>query len=111
MELRVRAAADASSMSGMKDDWSAAWAFVGIMIAIKIVLGVIIFIYMPLRETASLYTVVHLSAVFGVIPLLALAGGGGLFWWKVVRLRMQRRRLLESEWQVDPDVSSHSSAT
>ena len=111
LELGVRTGADASSMSGMKDDWSAAWAFVGIMIAIKIVLGVIIFIYMPLRETASLYTVVHLSAVFGVIPLLALAGGGVLFWWKVIRLRMQRRRLLEGEWQVDTDVSSHSSAT
>ena len=99
-------------MGGMKDEWVAAWAFVGIMITIKIVLGVIIFIYMPLRETASLYTVVHLSAVFGLIPLLALAGGGVLFWWKVVRLRMQRKRLLESEWQVDADASSsHSSAT
>ncbi len=107
----MRTASDASSMSGMKDEWVAAWAFVGIMIAIKIVLGVIIFIYMPLRETASLYTVVHLSAVFGLIPLLALTGGGIVFWWKVVRLRMQRRRLLESEWQVDPDVSPHSSAT
>ena len=98
-------------MGGMKDEWVAAWAFVGIMIAIKIVLGVIIFIYMPMRETASLYTVVHLSAIFGLIPLLALAGGGIIFWWKVVRLRMRRKRLLESEWQVDQDAHGHESAT
>ena len=107
----MRAAADGGSMGGMKDEWVAAWAFVGIMIAIMIVLGVIIFIYMPMRETVSLYTVVHLSAIFGLIPLLALAGGGIIFWWKVVRLRMRRKHLLESEWQVDQDAHGHESAT
>ena len=96
---------------GMKDELVAAWAFVGIMIVIKVVLGAIIFIYMPMRETASLYTMVHLSAVFGIIPLLALAGGGFLFWWKVIRLRLRRRRLLESEWDVHSDAAPHSTAT
>ena len=88
----------------MKDDWSAAWAFIGIMIAIKIVLGVIIFIFMPLRETASLYTVVHLSAIFGIIPLLALLGGGVFFWLKVVRMRLRRRELQRLEWQLEDDT-------
>ena len=97
----MRAVCDASSIGGMKDDWSAAWAFVGILIAVKVILGVIIFIIMPLGETVSLYTVVHLSAVFGLIPLLALAGGGVMFWLKVGRMRMRRRALLRLEWEVD----------
>ena len=84
---------------------------VGIMIGLKIVLGLIIFVYMPIRETASLYTIVHLSAIFGLIPLIALFGGGTLFWWRVVRLRMRRRELLRLEWQLEEDEPQHNGAT
>ena len=101
----VRVGAHESSICRMRDDakdnWSAAWAFVGVMIALKIVLGVIIFIYMPLLESASLYTVLHLSAIFGLIPLLALAGGGVFFWLRVARMRLRRRELLRLEWEME----------
>ena len=106
----VRVAAYESSICRMKDhakdDWSAAWAFVGVMIALKVVLGVIIFVYMPLMESASLYTVLHLSAIFGLIPLLALAGGGVLFWLRVGRMRLRRRELLRMEWEVEREEPS-----
>ena len=101
----VRVGAYKSSICRMrhdaKDNWSAAWAFLGVMIALKIVLGVIIFIYMPLMESASLYTVLHLSAIFGLIPLLALAGGGVFFWLRVARMRLRRRELLRLEWEIE----------
>ncbi len=103
----MRAAADASTIGRMKDDWSAAFAFIAIMIFLKITLGLIIFVYMPLREAASLYTIIHLSAIFGIIPLLALLGGGGLFWWRVVRMRMRRHEFLQMEWKLEEQEPSH----
>ena len=106
----VRVAAHESSICRMKDnakdDWSAAWAFVGVMIALKVVLGVVIFVYMPLMETASLYTVLHLSAIFGLIPLLALGGGGVWFWLRVARMRLRRRELLRMEWEMEGEEPS-----
>lgn len=98
-------------MSAMREDWNAAYALVGIMIGLKVILGLIIFVFMPIRESASLYTVVHLSAIFGLIPLIVLFGGGALFWWRVVRLRMRRRELLRLEWQLEEDEPQHNAAT
>ena len=98
-------------MAPMKDDWTAAYALVGIMVGIKIVLGLIIFVYMPIRESASIYTVVHLSAIFGLIPLIALFGGGVFFWLRVVRLRLRRRELLRLEWNLEEDEQQHHAAT
>lgn len=88
------------SMAVMEDQ-RAAWAVVGIIIAVKLVVGVLLFFMLPVGETASLYAVVHLGAILGIVPLGLLVGGSALFWLRVLRLRARRRQLQWSEWHVE----------
>ena len=52
----------------------AAVAVIAIVLLVKIVLGIVLLFSFPVGETASLYTVLHLSLLFGVIPLALLFG-------------------------------------
>lgn len=83
------------------EDTRAAIAMVAILLGFKVIAGVLLLLLLPVGETASLYAVVHLGTIFGIVPLGLLLGGSIIFWWKVLRLRTRRRRLQWLEWHVD----------
>lgn len=82
------------------DDTRAAWAFVGIIIAVKVVVAGLLLIYLPIGEALTLYTVVHLAAFLGIPLLLLLTAGTLLFWWRILRLRARRQAFRWAEWHV-----------
>jgi hypothetical protein len=82
----------------------AAIAMIAILLGFKVIAGVLLLFFLPVGETASLYVVVHLGMIFGIVPVGLLLGGSVVFWWKVLRLRARRRRLQWLEWHVDEQL-------
>ncbi|MBI4236746.1 MAG: hypothetical protein HY688_05285 [Chloroflexi bacterium] len=83
------------------EDTRAAWAFVGIVVAVKVLVGVLLLLLLPVGEVMPLYIMVHLAAILGPVLLILLAAGSLLFWWRILRLRTHRRDLLWAEWHMD----------
>ena len=85
------------------DNIRAAVGVIAIVLLVKVVLGIILLFSFPIGETASLYAVLHLSLVFGVVPLALLFGASAVFWWRVLRLRSRRQYFQWLEWNVEPE--------
>jgi membrane-bound ClpP family serine protease len=86
----------------------AAVGVIAIILLVKIVLGIVILLSFPVGEAASLYAVVHLSLLFGLIPLALLFGGSFVFWWRVLRLRSRRRHYQWLEWNVASEINEEA---
>ena len=93
-----------------RDNIRAAVGVIAVLLVVKVVVGVILLLSFPVGETASLYTILHLSLIFGVVPLALLFGASALFWWRVLRLRSRRRYLQWLEWNVEPDEEPGTTA-
>ena len=83
------------------EDLKAAYGVLAVLLILKVVLGLVILLFLPVGEAASLYLVMHLSILFGIVPLGILFGASALFWCRVVRLRSRRRRFRWLEWHVE----------
>ena len=86
-----------------RDNIRAAVGVIAVVLIVKVVIGVILLFSFPIGETASLYAVLHLGLIFGVVPLALLFGASAIFWWRILRLRSRRRYLQWLEWHVDPE--------
>jgi hypothetical protein len=95
----------------MVEDLRPAIAVIAILVVVKIVVGALILFFLPVGPSVSLYAIVHLGALFGLVPLLFLLSGSIVFWWKVLRLRARRRRLQWLEWHVDDEPGVRSDAS
>lgn len=79
---------------------AALWTFVGIFVVFKVVTTAVVVALAPagMWNTIWFFIAFHwppmvLALFLGVAPLI--------FWWRLVRVRAKRARLLEAEWRVD----------
>lgn len=85
-----------------EDNLTAAWTYVGVLIAFKFV-GLAIILWAMLQaggfsDTLPFIVLYHLPWVIGA---LVLAYFPIAFWYRRLRARSRRHRLLWSEWHVD----------
>lgn len=86
-----------------REDIRAAIGVIALLLIVKVILGIALLFSFPIGETASLYAVLHLSVLFGVVPLAIIFGASALFWWRILRLRSRRRYLQWLEWNVETE--------
>ena len=86
-----------------REDIRAAVGVIAFLLTVKVILGIALLFSFPIDETASLNEVLHLSVLFGVVPLAITFGVTALFWWRILRLRSRRRYLQWLEWNVEPE--------
>jgi hypothetical protein len=83
------------------DGKAAAWTFVGMILAFKVVTSVIIFIMAPTAHAVVFLFVMQWYWLLAPVPLLVVPG---LFWYRLRRVRKKRRQLILSEWAVKPEA-------
>ena len=75
-----------------------AWYFASVLLAFKLILTVVIFLHMPTPESLTLLvaqsTPFFLFLAAALLPII-------VFWFRMLRGRAKRRRLLRGEFSVD----------
>ena len=84
-----------------EDSKAAAWTFVGMILAFKVVTSIIIFIMAPTAHAFIFLLVMQWYWLFLPIPLIAVPV---MFWLRLRRVRKKRRQLILSEWAVDAEA-------
>lgn len=84
-----------------EDSKAAAWTFVGMILAFKVVTSIIIFIMAPTAHAFIFLIVMQWYYLLLPIPLLVVPL---LFWLRLRRVRKRRRQLILSEWAVDAEA-------
>jgi hypothetical protein len=77
------------------------WTFVWMIVGFKLITSIVIFIMVPTAHSAIFlvgmnWYIILLPIVLVIVP--------GLFWWRLMRVRAKRRKLIRSEWNVQPDA-------
>jgi hypothetical protein len=86
------------------DGMAAAWAFLWVLFAFKIV-TVAFIIYVATGSGESLAMAAATTWYWLVIPVLALSGPL-LVRWRMLKMRRRREQLKRSEWSVEPTIMS-----
>jgi len=84
-----------------EDSKAAAWTFVGMILAFKVVTSIIIFIMAPTAHAFIFLVVMQWYNLLLPIPLIVVPL---LFWLRLRRVRKKRRQLILSEWAVDAEA-------
>ena len=88
---------------------AAGWAFVGVLAGFKLGIGCIIFAMQPSGPSATFLVALH--GYWLVAPFFLLAALPTVFWFRLLRARARRRKLIRSEWQVEPRSARWQSGT
>ena len=84
-----------------EDSKAAAWTFVGMILAFKLVTSIIIFVMAPTAHAFIFLVVMQWYNLLLPIPLIVVPL---LFWLRLRRVRKKRRQLILSEWAVDAEA-------
>ena len=84
-----------------EDSKAAAWTFVGMILAFKVVTSIIIFVMAPTAHAFIFLLVMQWYWLLLPIPLIAVPL---MFWLRLRRVRKKRRQLILSEWAVDAEA-------
>ena len=84
-----------------EDSKAAAWTFVGMILAFKVVTSIIIFVMAPTAHAFIFLLVMQWYWLLLPIPLIAVPL---TFWLRLRRVRKKRRQLILSEWAVDAEA-------
>jgi hypothetical protein len=84
-----------------EDSKAAAWTFVGMILAFKVVTSIIIFVMAPTAHAFIFLVVMQWYNLLLPIPLIVVPL---LFWLRLRRVRKKRRQLILSEWAVDAEA-------
>jgi len=96
-------------MGGMdKRDRTALWTLVWVMFTFKAVTALMILVMLPGEGTLSLLIAMHVPWFVGAAALVAIPG---IFWYRLVRVRAKRKRLIWEEWHVEPSPRERSRAS
>ncbi len=90
-----------------EDGKAAAWTFVGMILAFKVVTSIIIFVMAPTAHAFIFLLVMQWYWLLLPIPLIAVPT---LFWMRLQRVRKKRRQLILSEWAVDAEADWNPSS-
>jgi len=84
-----------------EDSKAAAWTFVGMILAFKVVTSIIIFVMAPSAHAAVFLFAMQWYWLLLPLPMLVVPF---LFWFRLRRVRKKRRQLILSEWAVDAEA-------
>jgi hypothetical protein len=84
-----------------EDSKAAAWTFVGMILAFKVVTSIIIFVMAPTAHAFIFLLVMQWYWLLLQIPLVVMPV---LFWIRLRRVRKKRRQLILSEWAFEPEA-------
>lgn len=77
------------------------WTFVGLILGFKLVTSIIIFVMEPTVRNAAFLFAMQWYLLFLPLPFVVVPA---IFWYRLVRVRRRRRRLIQAEWLVTPDA-------
>lgn len=84
-----------------EDGRAAAWTFVGIILAFKVITSIVIFMMQPSLASATFLFAMQWYWLLVPLPLIVLPV---LFWYRLWRVRKRRRKLIHSEWMVNTET-------
>lgn len=84
-----------------KDSKAALWTFVGMGIGFKVITSIVIFMMNPSATAAIFLVAMQWYWLLLPLPLVVVPA---LFWYRLWRVRRKRRRLIQSEWAVEPEA-------
>ena len=90
-----------------KRDRTALWTLVWVMFTFKAVTALMILIMLPGEGTIPLLIAMHVPWFLGAVALLAIPG---IVWYRLIRVRAKRKRLIWEEWHVEPSPRERSRA-
>jgi len=76
------------------------WTFLGLIVGFKLVTSIIIFVMEPGVRSAVFLLAMQWYVLLLPLPFVAVPA---LFWYRLVRVRRRRRKLIASEWAVSPE--------
>ena len=82
-----------------KRDKAALWTLIWVLLTFKIVTVLMIAVMLPGEGTIKLLIATHVPWFFGGAALIAIPG---VFWYRLVKVRAKRKRLIWEEWHVEP---------
>ncbi len=77
------------------------WTFLGLILGFKLVTSIIIFVMEPGIRNATFLIAMQWYWLLAPLPFVAVPT---LFWYRLVRVRRRRRKLIQSEWLVTPEA-------
>ena len=77
------------------------WTFLGLILGFKLVTSIIIFVMEPGVRSATFLFAMQWYWLLAPLPFVVVPT---LFWYRLVRVRRRRRKLIQSEWLVTPEA-------
>lgn len=77
---------------------AAAWTFIGVVLGFKLWTIILILLFWPTGEALLLMLAMNWPFLLGALVLIA---GPALVWYRLLRARARRRRLLWEEWHLE----------
>ena len=76
------------------------WTFLGLILGFKLITSIIIFVMEPSVWNATFLLAMQWYVLLMPIPFVVVPA---IFWYRLVRVRRRRRKLIQSEWLVTPE--------
>jgi hypothetical protein len=87
---------------------AALWTFVGMILGFKVITSIIIFVMEPTLASASFLFAMQWYWLLLPIPFITVPI---VFWYRLWRVRRRRRKLILSEWAVQPELDWNPTTT
>ena len=80
---------------------AALWTFLGLILGFKLVTSIIIFAMEPSVWNATFLFAMQWYLVLLPLPFVVVPA---IFWYRLVRVRRRRRKLIQAEWLMAPEA-------
>ena len=84
-----------------KANKAALWTFLGMILGFKLITSIIIFVMEPSARSAVFLLAMQWYWLLSPLPFIVVPA---IFWYRLVRVRRRRRKLIQSEWLVTPEA-------
>jgi hypothetical protein len=89
-----------------KRDRAALWTLIWVLSTFKIVTVLMIVIMLPGEGTIKTLLATHVAWFAGAAVLISIPA---MFWYRLVKVRARRKRLIWQEWNVKPEPAPQES--
>lgn len=76
------------------------WTFLGMILGFKLITSIIIFVMEPSARSFAFLVAMQWYWLILPLPFIVVPA---LFWYRLVRVRRRRRKLIRAEWLVSED--------
>ena len=78
-----------------RESKAALWTFLGLILGFKLATSIIIFVMEPSVWSATFLLAMQWYWLLAPLPFVLVPA---IFWYRLVRVRRRRRRLIQAEW-------------